>query len=253
MPNAPLKSYVICTSPRSGSTMLCKLLAQTKVAGNPGSLFHKPSIDAWLDYYDLDTAEFTTRRELLNGIFEAAKSRGKGETEVFGCRLQRGSFAFFIDQLRFMYPGHTSDVGRIQAAFGPTQFIFLSRGDKLDQAISYIRAEQTGLWHRRADGSDLERQETRREEGYDPDAIRSQMAEFIEFDVAWRSWFEEQSVVPLEVSYERLSREPQKQLKRILDALGAEGAIASTISTPTAKLADQINRQWRERFELEAT
>lgn len=200
MPTPRFKSYVICTSPRSGSTMLCKLLAKTKVAGNPGSLFHKPSIDAWLDYYHIDAAEFANRREVLEAIFEAAKARGKGETEVFGCRLQRGSFAFFMDQFRFMYPGQPSDVGCIQAAFGPTQFIFPSRGDKLDQAISYIRAEQTGLWHRRADGRDLERQETRREEGYDPDAIRSQMAEFTEFDVSWRSWFEEQSVVPLEVS-----------------------------------------------------
>lgn len=231
--------------------MLCKLLAETKVAGNPGSLFHKPSIDAWLDYYDLNANEFATRGELLDAIFEAAKARGKGKTKVFGLRLQRGSFAFFMDQLRFMYPDHTSDADRIQVAFGPTLFIFLSRGDKLDQAISYIRAEQTGLWHRRADGTDLERQETRREDGYDPDAIRSKMAEFFEFDVAWCAWFEEQSVVPVEVSYEALSREPQKQLKRILDALGADGTIASRISTPTAKLANQINRQWRERFRLE--
>jgi LPS sulfotransferase NodH len=253
MPTPPFTSYVICTSPRSGSTMLCKLLAETKVAGNPGSLFHKPSIDAWLDYYDLEANEFATRRELLDAIFEAAKARGKGETKIFGFRLQRGSFAFFTDQLRLMYPDHTSDADRIQAAFGPTLFIFLSRGDKLDQAISYIRAEQTGLWHRRADGTDLERQETRREDGYDAEAIRSQMAEFIMFDDAWRSWFEEQSVEPLEVSYEALSIEPQKQLKRILDALGADGTIASGISTPTAKLANQINRQWRERFDLEAT
>ncbi|MDX8350726.1 Stf0 family sulfotransferase, partial [Cognatiyoonia sp. IB215446] len=149
MPTPPFKSYVICTSPRSGSTMLCKLLAETKVAGNPGSLFHKPSIDAWLDYYDLDTTEFATRRELLDGVFGAATARGKGETEVFGLRLQRGSFAFFMDQVRFLYPDSASDVDRIKAAFGPTLFIYLSREDKLDQAISYIRAEQTGLWHRR--------------------------------------------------------------------------------------------------------
>lgn len=252
MRSPTFKSYVICTSPRSGSTMLCKLLAATKVAGNPGSLFHKPSIDAWLDYYGLDAAAFASRRELLDGVFEAAKARGKGDTQVFGFRLQRGSFSFFMEQLQFLHPDKASDVERIQAAFGPTLFIYLSRRDKLDQAISYIRAEQTGLWHRRRDGTDLERQEIRREEGYDPDAIRSQMATFSEFNVAWRSWFDAQSVVPLEVSYESLSREPKKQLERILDALGADGSIAYGIAMPTAKLADKINRQWRERFELDA-
>jgi LPS sulfotransferase NodH len=230
--------------------MLCELLAETKVAGKPGSLFHEPSIGAWLDYYDLDAADFATRRDMLNGIFGAAKMRGKGKTDVCGVRLQRGSFAFFMEQLKFLYPDFASDVGRIEAAFGPTLFIHLSRQDKLDQAISCIRAEQTGLWHRRADGTDLERLEPRREDGYDPEAIRSQVAEFVDFDTAWRSWFEEQSVAPLEVSYETLSREPQNQLARILDTLGADGSIAQEIPTPTAKLADSTNRQWRDRFEL---
>ncbi|MEL7178322.1 MAG: Stf0 family sulfotransferase [Pseudomonadota bacterium] len=250
MSGQPYSSYVICTSPRSGSTMLCELLSETKVAGKPGSLFHEPSIDAWLDYYDLDMADFSTRRDMLDGIFEAAKARGKGKTDVFGVRLQGGSFAFFMEQLQFLYPDCTSDVGRVEAAFGPTLFIYLSRQDKLEQAISCIRAEQTGLWHRRADGTDLERLEPRREEGYDPEAIRSQAEEFVDFDIAWRSWFDEQSVVPLEVSYENLSSEPQKQLARILDTLGADGSIAHDIPTPTAKLADDINRQWRDRFEL---
>jgi len=253
MPRQPYRSYIICTSPRSGSTMLCKLLAETKVAGDPGSHFHEPSLDAWLDDYGLDATSFATRRELLSGIFGAAEARGKGETNVFGVRLQRASFAFFMKQLEFLYPDQVSDAERIQAAFGPTLFVYLSRGNKLDQAISYIRAEQTGLWHRRADGTDLERLETRRADGYDPDAISAQIAEFSEFDAAWRSWFNDQSLVPLEVSYETLSTEPQKQLERILDALGADGSIAHEISTPTAKLADEINRQWRERFELQSS
>lgn len=253
MPRQPYESYVICTSPRSGSTLLCELLAKTKVAGKPASLFHEPSIDTWLGCYDLDAIDFATRREMLDGIFGAAKARGKGETDVCGIRLQRGSFAFFMEQLQFLYPDTASDLGRIEAAFGPTLFIYLSRQDKLDQAISYIRAEQTGLWHRRADGTDLERLEPRRRDGYDPEAIRSQAAEFVDFDKAWRSWFEGQSVAPLEVSYEALSREPQKQLARILDKLGADGSNVPEISMPTTKLADDVNRQWRERFELTST
>lgn len=252
MPRQLYQSYVICTSPRSGSTMLCKLLEATKIAGNPASHFHEPSIDEWLDDYDLDTSAFASKQEMLKGIIQAAKARGRGESQVFGMRLQRGSFAFFMEQLNFLHPDRSSDVERIVAAFGPTLFIYLTRDDKLDQAISYIRAEQTGLWHRRADGTELERLEEQREDRYDPIAIKSQISEFSEFDTAWRSWFEEQSVVPLEVSYDTLSREPQKQLARILDRLGANSSIAHKISTPTAKLADEINRQWRERFEQES-
>ncbi|MEM1201062.1 MAG: Stf0 family sulfotransferase, partial [Pseudomonadota bacterium] len=32
---AGFDAYVICTSPRSGSTLLCKLLAPTGIAGKP--------------------------------------------------------------------------------------------------------------------------------------------------------------------------------------------------------------------------
>lgn len=38
------RAYVICTSPRSGSTLLCKLLAATGQAGKPKSYFHKPDL-----------------------------------------------------------------------------------------------------------------------------------------------------------------------------------------------------------------
>jgi len=244
----PFHSYVICTSPRSGSTMLCKLLEATKIAGNPGSLFHKPSIDAWLDYYDLDASVYASRQETLQGIFEAARVRGRGETEVFGMRLQRGSFAFFMAQLDFLYPGSPSDVERIEAAFGRTLFIYLTRDDKLDQAISYIRAEQTGLWHRRADGTELERQVVQREDGYDRAAIKSQISEFAEYDTAWRTWFDKQSVEPLEISYERLASEPQSTLTKILQALGANAMFARDVPVQTAKLADETSGEWRRRF-----
>lgn len=253
MPLHAYGSYVICTSPRSGSTMLCKLLAKSKVAGNPASLFHEPSICAWLDYYKLDATAFASRREALESIFEAAKTRGKGETDVLGVRLQRGSFDFFLGQLAFLYPEAKTDVERIETAFGPTLFIYLARNDKLDQAISYIRAEQTGLWHLRADGTELERTEIQREDGYDPHAIREKLAEFTDFDTAWRSWFDTQSVVPLEISYETLAQQPQSQLARVLHALGADGSIAQGIPTRTSKLADDISRDWRSRFQAETT
>lgn len=247
----PFRSYVICTSPRSGSTMLCKLLAATKVAGNPGSHFHKPSIDAWLDHYGLTASAGEPRRETLANIVRAATEHGKGDTDVFGLRLQRGSFAFFMKQLEFLYPTPATDVTRINAAFGPTLFIHLTRNDKLDQAISYIRAEQTGLWHRWADGADLERQQARRDDAYDPQAIKSQMDQFAQFDEQWRAWFDQHAIDPLRISYDALAAAPQTVLGDILSALGADRTIARAVPVQTAKLADETNRDWRRRFETE--
>ncbi|MEN0000012.1 MAG: Stf0 family sulfotransferase [Pseudomonadota bacterium] len=249
MPTLPFASYIICTSPRSGSTMLCKLLAATKAAGNPGSLFHNPTIDAWCAYYGLDAAAYPSKQKLLEAIFSAAKVRGKGGTDVFGLRLQRGSFAFFMQQLGFLHPGQASDLARLEAAFGPTLFIYLTRDDKLDQAISCVRAEQSGLWHRNSDGSELERTAPPRDAGFDADAIKAHMDEFSAFETAWQSWFETQGISPLTVTYDRLSREPQAILTEIVSALGLDASIAADVPVQTAKMADETSLAWRTRFE----
>ena len=171
MPKQAKRSYIICTSPRSGSTMLCEMLRATGVAGRPASLFHTPALAAWLEAYDLRASDYGSVRETLKAVFAAALAEGTGDTETFGLRLQRGSFDFFMEQIHTLHPGQPSDLACIEAAFGPTVFIHLSRGDTLGQAISCLRAEQTGLWHRRADGTELERQDPKRQDGYDRAAI----------------------------------------------------------------------------------
>jgi LPS sulfotransferase NodH len=45
---------------------------------------------------------------------------------------------------------------QIVANVNPTPFIHLTRADKLEQAISLIKARQSGFWHLATDGSELE-------------------------------------------------------------------------------------------------
>lgn len=199
------QSYVICTSPGTGSTMLCKLLSATKIAGNPGSHFHEPTIGAWLGYYDLREQSFPSEQDAINAIFAAACSAGQGDSEVFGLRLQRGSFQFFTDQLEILQPEKDTDRERFEAVFGATQLIYLKRECHLDQAISLLRAEQTGLWHRNADGSELERNEPTHVAGYDYGKIQAFVQQAVEQNEEWARWFAEQSIRPITISYDELS------------------------------------------------
>jgi LPS sulfotransferase NodH len=232
--------------------MLCKLLGATEAAGNPGSHFHEPSIEAWLGYYDLKGGSFSSKQDALKAIFAAAAKVGKSESDIFGLRLQRDSFQFFADQLKVLHPNEATDFERIEAAFGVTLFIYLRREDHLGQAISRLRAEQTGLWHRKADGSDLERNAPTREAGYDHDTIQSYVQEAIEQNEQWARWFAEQSIMPLKISYEELSRRPQAVLTQILTSLDVDASLAETVPVQTAKLADETNTAWRSRFEVES-
>ncbi len=251
MPKVRYKSYIICTSPRSRSTLLCKLLAATGKSGNPNSHFHNPSISSLLKDFNLSADDFVSDRDALGSIFNAARKRGCGDTGLFGLRLQRGSFDFFIQQTGNLYQGLNSDLERLQAAFGSTLFIHLTRQNKLNQAISRVIATQTGLWHRGADGTELERTSAPQDPVYDADAIEQHIAELTVLDEAWKIWFDQENIDPLQITYDDLSDDPTEALANTLDHLGINRTVADNIRPPVAKLANATNRNWAERFQAE--
>lgn len=248
---AKFDSYVICTSPRSGSTLLCQLLAATGVAGNPGSHFHRPSISAWLNSFELAPDDAMPERDVLASIFRAAIAKGSLDTGMFGLRLQRASFEFFTRKMAVLHPGFTNDVERFRAAFGRTLFIHLTRFDKVEQAISYVKAHQTGLWHAAPDGTELERMSPPQDPVYDPDAIREKMREVKAFDRDWEHWFAAEGIDPFRVTYEGLSADPLETLCQVLNELGLDRRVASGVKPGVAKLADETSRAWQARFRSE--
>ena len=242
------QSYIICTSPRSGSTLLCKLLSSTGKAGNPNSHFHVPEIASWIKDYGISAENYEAEQDILMAIFTAAKKRGTGLSDLFGLRLQRGSFLFFMEKMKVLYPGLPSDLKRIKTAFGNTLFIYLTRENKLDQAVSFVKAEQTGLWHLAPDGTELERLSEPQPTFYDENEIRRRFDEFTSFDQEWKSWFLTEGIEPLKVTYDELSADPKVVLSQILTKLNMDQMMVKNIDIPVAKLADGINQGWIERF-----
>ncbi len=98
-----------------------------------------------------------------------------------------------------------SDVERIQSVFGNTLFICLFRHNKLDQAISLLKASQTGLWHKATDGTAINRTAIQQEANYEAHAIAGHLAELTDMDAHWKSWFHDQALEPLCISYDELS------------------------------------------------
>jgi LPS sulfotransferase NodH len=245
---AKYDSYVICTSPRSGSTLLCNLLAVTGVAGRPESYFHHPSISDWLAYLGITPDVSIPERGVLRAVFRSVIAKGSLETGVFGMRLQRHSFKFFSKKLAVLYQGLPNDLRRFEAAFGRTLFVHLTRENKVDQAVSYVRAHQTGLWHRAPDGTELERLSPPREPYYDADEIRTQFDEMIALDHEWESWFTSEGIDPLRITYGSLSADPIGTVRSLLNHLGLNREAANGVEPGVAKLADEINEEWAARF-----
>ena len=245
------KSYIICATPRSGSTLLCKLLSATGVAGDPNSYFHQPNISAWLKSLDLTPDISATRQETLRAVLSAAQQKGLGDTDIFGLRLMRKSFDFLMQQLDLLYPNLASDKERFNAAFGRTLYIHLTRSDKLAQAISLVKANQTGLWHMAPDGTELERMAPPQAPTYDPAQIEQQLQELTAYDGAWENWFKTEKITPLHATYEALAADPTGSLAQILDSLGLDNNAALGIKPGVAKLADDISVLWAQRFRVE--
>ncbi len=242
------RSYVICTSPRSGSTLLCKLLAATGQAGKPKSYFHEPDLDAWQTYLDLEKTRFATDKDRLTALFAAAREKGSSGTGIFGLRLQRHSFDFLFQQLETLHPGEMSLAAKFEAVFGKTLFIHLTRADKVAQAVSFVKASQTGLWHKAPDGTELERLAPPGEPVYDAEQIRVQVDRMTQFDDAWAGWFAAERIDPLRITYSELTRCPQKTTGDILEKLGRDAAQARSLEVPVARLSDGLNAAWIERF-----
>ncbi len=236
------RSYILCTAPRSGSTLLCSLLRASGVAGVPESYFHRDSVADWAR--ELDLPEKTP----LPRVLAAARIEGDGGTGVFGLRLQRASVPFLMTQLAALYPEAESDAARMAAAFGAPVYVHLRRGDLLGQAISRVRAEQSGLWHRAADGSELERLAPPAEHFYDRAALAAALAEGERLNVGWEDWFAAEGIEPLRVTYEELSADPGAVLARVLAFIGSDPARAEGVQPGTSKLADALSGAWRARF-----
>ena len=218
-----MNGYVICATPRSGSTLLCSLLRVSGVAGDPASLFLRQSMaehrvewgigPEWPDY------------------LAAALQAGRGANGVVGLRMMWETFA---------------EVGpQVVAAMGEVRFIWLRRRDLVAQAVSRHRAEVSGTWH-----LGFEEAEHPVEPAYDGDRIAAWVAEAAAANRAWAAWFAAQGIAPLEVQYEDLAAEPVAVAKQVLGYLGLEAA--RPLSVTNRRMADQVSAEWAARFRAEA-
>lgn len=240
--------YIICGTPRTGSTLLCNLLAATGSAGNPDSYYGKKFMADWAREWNLPDPA-TMREEDFDRIYLSAAIRaGKGGTGMFGLRLMRENLEDLMAILSRIFPGLESDAARLERAFGRLLYVHLTRKDKLAQAISYIKAQQTGLWHIAPDGTEIERLAPPQEPRYGFERIRDEVARLEAYDAAWNTWFAAQRITPLRVVYEQLEADPAATLQRVCETLGMPAPQAHEVRPGVARLSDATNEEWERLY-----
>lgn len=249
---ASFDAYIICTTPRTGSTLLCDLLTSTGEAGTPDSFFSRKFIPWWAEQWGVPAFESLGEPAFSKTYLAAAIHAGKGGTRLFGLRLMRDS----VDDLNALIdrvdPGLPPGRPRFENALGRICYIHLFRGDKVGQAVSLVKAEQTGLWHVAPDGTEIERLSPPSEPVYEFERLKREVAEIEGYELAWRSWFDEQDIAPLRIAYENLAADPAVVLVRVCVALGISAPDQSSVHPGVAKLADAVSADWIERYRRDA-
>ena len=230
----PSRSYVICGTPRTGSTLLCSLLDSTDVLGRPESYFREPDEAAWATRFGLPTEGGRVRD--YRAFVNAARSAGTSNNGVFGARIMWGSLERVIEGLGGV-PGEY-DLPILEEAFGPLTFVHVRREDIAAQAVSWCRAEQTGYWQQ----GDV----AAREPQQDIAQTRLLMETIRKHNAAWQAWFDAQGVEPHRVTYEQLVGDRRLVIQGIAAKLSVELPSNWRPQSPHRKQADELNRAWAD-------
>jgi LPS sulfotransferase NodH len=126
-------------------------------------------------------------------------------------------------RLSDIQPDMLDDAARFDLAFCKPLYIHLSRHDKVAQAVSLLKAQQGGLWHRAADGTERERLAPPVTLVYDANRLARLVYELETDDAAWNRWFSQFGIEPLRLTYELLAAAPQAVLAQVLSALAPDG------------------------------
>jgi trehalose 2-sulfotransferase len=251
---APDRSYFVCATPRSGSTLLCRSLAATGVAGRPEEYFerlrHSGLPREPREYFEgtsqpglLDLLPPTRtgdppatelERELPRYLAEGTTPNG-----VFGAKLMWGYFEDLLARLGTTAEGPA--VEALAARFGPLSWVHVTRSDKVAQAVSLWRAVQTRSWSA-ADAPEAH-------PVYDARGIEHLLDQLIEHDVAWRAWFAAKGIEPHVVEYERFAADHTATLRGVLAHLGLE--VERIPDPPMDRQGDARSDRWVARFNEE--
>lgn len=237
-----MPGYILCATPRSGTTLLCALLTASGVAGVPRSYFRRESRAGLRSELGVQGSGF--------GPFLDAVRRAGTQGGRFGLRLMAETRNELLAELRGLY-GPAPDGALLDRALGSMRYIHLSRQDIVAQAISRLRAEQSGLWHRWDGGGEVLAPTRPGGEVYDGPALADHLRRLRDWDAGWQNWFAAHHITPLSLTYEGLAADPQASLAQVLAFVGADPALAADVAVSNRKLADATSADWAARFRAE--
>lgn len=247
-PVGAVRTYVIASSPRTGSTLLARWLAATGRVGDPKEYLNPMQLRDW-EARLAPTALGRLAHRALVGPLVNLTGRGRWpdarlRAALDRVRARRTSGGWFGLKLHAHHRERWFDAaGRDAVAWlDASRWILLERDDEVAQAVSWARALRSGRWasHQRALAPDV----------YDRAAIDARIAAIRAARASWARFFDAHAIVPLRVGYESLVADPAGTVGAVLRFLDVDEPVALG-PPPLARQADATSAAWIARYRAE--
>jgi LPS sulfotransferase NodH len=223
------RSYIVASTPRSGSALFCGRLWKTGVLGAPFEYLGYPGGQFG--------GEMAKRLEPSSHADYLAK--------VVACRTSRnGVFGVKVNFKDFQET--LARVPETLSILSPTTHIYFDRQDKLAQAVDMARALAS------------DRQVSVREQRapplrYDRSLISKCLGSLERGRLGWMRWFEANAIVPFVVTYEDLAADTTGVVRDIVKLLGVQDDEPEALLHPAEveMRSHGINEKWASRFRRE--
>jgi LPS sulfotransferase NodH len=237
--------YVICATPRSGSTLLCSGLASTALAGDPDEFFNPRKLFLRLQTFNLSVGSL---EDYVAGLIERTASPNGG----FGVKLMWEDLSNFLDDNLGEFPDYAplQTVDRLAKLFNQPKYIFVTRRDKVRQAISLRKAYETDIWKMPRDKSLTSDNGTPQDElRFDFYRVRKLMHGIDHDEWEWMRFFKRSKIEPLTVVYEDFVANFDKTIRTTLSHIGVE--VGADFEVPPMRLnkqADAVSDAWYAQY-----
>jgi LPS sulfotransferase NodH len=281
----PQRSYIVCATPRSGSTLVCHGLADTGVAGRPEEYFEalrhsgrprRPE-EYFLGVEDQSIRDHLGERAIgsepaprsplwsraaYDRYLEWAFEAGTTPNGIFGAKLMWGYFGDFVSLLRNVPSYRDLPLADLlPAVFPDLTFVRVIRANKLRQAVSLWKAVQTATWREdqaKAKAASLEEdgsppyksfiEEHRPQLRFHYKAIGHLLDQILVEEASWDAFFEHSGIKPVLILYENFEADYETSTLRLLERLDLSPPADFAFEPRMKRQSDGLNDDWTRRY-----
>ena len=226
-------SYIIASVQRSGTHLLCTLLRCTGVAGLPAEHFLAKPGETWERRWKSPSRIAYVERVLRDNT----TSNG-----VFGTVLMWSYFDRTLQMLREIAEYQNLESADLLAAvLHKPKYIWLRRRNRVEQAVSWEIACQTGVWAQKTG----EKTRPRGAPKFDFKVIDEWCNRIAEHETAWANYFRENQIEPLTLFYEDVVANNHGTMEGVLEFLRVPlPADVKIVASGLEKQANELSQQW---------